>query len=324
MSLALNGTNGVTYNDGTLQSSAPGGKNLIINGDMKIAQRGTSFTGITDQYTLDRWTSSSAGGVSLNVSQQTATSSDNAHFASEHFARYQRNAVYSGFVHKVENLQQFNNKTFTLSFWAKSSDAGTNIALTAYTMNDGSSFNSYVTRTDVTNPTLSSTWQKYEMRLTFQDMYPYGYSGSHHLRLQFFDGANAATFDIAEVQLEVGTTATDFENLQYGQQLALCQRYYWRPEASNKVFGTGYVVSATRADMYSSLPVSMRASPSIVNTSVAIRINYAAVSVLATTITLLASSTTGFSAYITGASGLTVGQGVTLANNGVLELNAEL
>ena len=56
----------------------------------------------------------------------------------------------------------------------------------------------------------------------------------------------------------------------------------------------------------------------------AIRINYAAVSVLATTITLLASSTTGFSAYITGASGLTVGQGVTLANNGVLELNAEL
>jgi hypothetical protein len=36
MSLALNGTNGVTYNDGTLQSSAPGGKNLIINGNMTI------------------------------------------------------------------------------------------------------------------------------------------------------------------------------------------------------------------------------------------------------------------------------------------------
>jgi uncharacterized protein (DUF39 family) len=35
MSLALNGTNGVTYNDGTLQSSAPVGKNLIINGDMQ-------------------------------------------------------------------------------------------------------------------------------------------------------------------------------------------------------------------------------------------------------------------------------------------------
>lgn len=203
------------------------GRNRIINGNMTVAQRGTSFSSISsDQYTLDRWTSSSAGGVSLNVSQQTATSSDNTYFASKHFARYQRNAVLSGFVHKVEDLQQFNNKTFTLSFWAKSADAGTNVALTVYTVNDGSSLNSYVTQTYVTNPTLSSTWQKYEVRLAFQDMYAYGYSGSHHLRLQFFDGSNAATFDLTEVQLEVGETATPFEHEDYGITLQKCFRYF--------------------------------------------------------------------------------------------------
>jgi hypothetical protein len=130
--------------------------------------------------------------------------------------------------------------------------------------------------------------------------------------------------NITGVQLEVGSGASDFEHLPYDVQLARCLRYYWRPEAANKVFGCGYVVSTTRADMYSNFPVPMRSSPSIVNTSVSIRINYAAVSTLATTITLLASSTTGFSAYITGATGLTVGQGVTLANNGVLEFSAEL
>ena len=50
MSLSLNGTDGVTFNDGSEQWAAAspiGPKNLIINGDMRIAQRGTSVTGIT-------------------------------------------------------------------------------------------------------------------------------------------------------------------------------------------------------------------------------------------------------------------------------------
>ena len=130
--------------------------------------------------------------------------------------------------------------------------------------------------------------------------------------------------NITGIQLEVGSGASDFEFLPYDVQLARCQRYYWKPTASNSIFGSGYVVSSTRADMFTSLPVSMRASPSIVNTAVSIRINYAAVSVLATTINLLNSTTTGFGAYITGATGLTVGQGVTVSNNGILELSAEL
>jgi hypothetical protein len=255
------------------------GKNLIINGSMICSQRGTSFTGITDQYTLDRWTSSSAGGVSLNVSQQTATSSDNAHFASKHFARYQRNAVISSFVQKVENLQQFNNKTFTLSFWAKSSDAGTNIALTTYTMNDGSSFNSYVTQTYVTNPTLSSSWQKYEMRLTFQDMYSYGYSGSHHLRLQFFDGSNAATFDIAEVQLEVGEQATPFEHRSFGDELARCQRYYFAGDGPKMWNFTGTTIAVAIPFEFS---VQMRSAPTVTDTNSSARVNI---------------SVNGFSAY---------------------------
>jgi hypothetical protein len=254
--------------DGAFQAN----KNLIINGAMQVAQRGTSFSGITDQYTLDRWTSSSAGGVSLNVSQQTATSTDNGYFASKDFARYQRNAVLSGFVHKVEDLQQFNNKIFTLSFWAKSADAGTNVTLTAYTVNDGSTFNSYVTRTYVTNPTLSSTWQKYEVRLAFQDMYAYGYSGSHHLRLQFFDGANAATFDISEVQLEVGEQATPFEHRSYGDELARCQRYYYNtyltPQASGSasdgIIAGQFNVAEDRYFVNYIFPTTMRADPSVV------------------------------------------------------------
>ena len=59
MTVAINGTNGITYNDGSLQPSAPVGKNLVINGDMQIAQRATSKTSITADgfYTCDRWES---------------------------------------------------------------------------------------------------------------------------------------------------------------------------------------------------------------------------------------------------------------------------
>ena len=204
-------------------------RNRIINGNFSISQRGTSFSLSADAYTLDRWTTSSAGGVSLSVSQQTATSSDNAYFPSKNYLRYTRNnAVLSGLVHKVEDLQQFNNKTFTLSFWAKSPDLSNTMTPTIYTVNDGSSFNSYYSNiTDVSDPALSSTWQKYVFNITFQDMYGYGFSGSHHLRLQFGDGSAVGTLDIAEVQLEVGDTATPFEHPRsYGDELARCQRYY--------------------------------------------------------------------------------------------------
>jgi hypothetical protein len=246
---------GNVYDDGALSN-----RNLIINGAMQVAQRGTSFSLSGDAYTLDRWTTSSAGGVSLSVSQQTATSSDNAYFSSKNYLRYTRNnAVLSGLVYKVEDLQQFNNKTFTLSFWAKSSDLTNTMTPTIYTVNDGSSFNSYYSNiTDVSDPALSSTWQKYVFNITFQDMYGYGFSGSHHLRLQFGDGSTVGTLDIAQVQLELGDTATPFEHRSYGDELARCQRYY--QVAVNTTFRE-YIYNVHRHPI--PLRVSMRSAPTL-------------------------------------------------------------
>ena len=59
MSIELNGTDGVTFNDGSeqLYAAYPNFRNLIINGDMRIAQRGTSATGLTGAAynTVDRF-----------------------------------------------------------------------------------------------------------------------------------------------------------------------------------------------------------------------------------------------------------------------------
>jgi hypothetical protein len=73
---------------------------------------------------------------------------------------------------------------------------------------------------------------------------------------------SGATFYITGVQLETGTTATDFENLQYGTQLALCQRYY---EVSGSNYGSNLCVAqnTTRVSCASAFTVPKRANPTV-------------------------------------------------------------
>ena len=79
--------------------------------------------------------------------------------------------------------------------------------------------------------------------------------------------------NITGIQLEANTTATPFENLQYGQQLALCQRYYEKSYAQSTVPGTGAIAGAASSVSSSSAPtqgngvsftVTKRAAPTMV------------------------------------------------------------
>jgi hypothetical protein len=80
-------------------------------------------------------------------------------------------------------------------------------------------------------------------------------------------GTNGATFYITGVQLEVGTQATSFEYRQYGQELALCQRYaqvFGGDSNYNSIGSTGIAANGTTLDYYSfPLPVKLRANPSV-------------------------------------------------------------
>ena len=77
---------------------------------------------------------------------------------------------------------------------------------------------------------------------------------------------NDATFEITGVQLEVGSTATDFEHRSFGQELALCQRYY---QQYTNIMSVGFVPDNT-SKSYSHgfhFPVEMRAAPTLTITN---------------------------------------------------------
>ena len=76
-------------------------------------------------------------------------------------------------------------------------------------------------------------------------------------------GTTSNIFALAGVQIEEGSTQTDFEHRPFSVELALCQRYYIRYGATTGSYATGMCVTATRTDVAVHLPVPLRAAPTV-------------------------------------------------------------
>jgi hypothetical protein len=136
-----------------------------------------------------------------------------------------------------------------------------------------------------------------------------------------------ATLNITGVQLEVGTTATNFDVRSYGTELGLCQRYCYTQRGNNgDRLGFGYSGTTTLYNLVVPLPVTMRSAPTLTScTGVDVNDNQAAYSssaiaigdsITATCVNLKVTS-----------SGMTVGRGAQAyfnTSNGLMILNSEL
>ena len=238
-------------------------RNIIINGDMSIAQRGTSTASVASGYnTCDRWnTIQSSLGV-FTQSQDTdvptgqgfakslkmdCTTADASPAVSDRLFIEQK---FEG-----QNLQYLkkgtaNAESLTLSFWVKSVKTGTYIAQLYDVDNDRSISKSYTIDS-------ASTWEKKTITFAGDTTGTLGNDNSHDLSLRLYLGvgtnyssgtlqtswganvnANVAVgqvnladntdnnFWITGVQLEAGTTASDFEFLPYDVNFERCRRYF--------------------------------------------------------------------------------------------------
>ena len=254
---------GNVYNDSALSN-----RNLIINGAMQVAQRGTSFAGLTNgtpKYTLDRW-KFSEGGAPTGVLTITQDTDVPAGFGSSlKVDCTTANASLAGgallkLAYRIEgqDLQQLGYggagaQQTTISFWVKSNKTGT-YAIMVFQPDD--------TRQEQVQYTIdvADTWEKKTGIITADTTGVIDNNTGAGLILTFALGAgNAWTegtaptawksylkadayagqtvnlsdntanyFNITGVQLEVGDTATPFEHRSYDQEHTLCQRYFQR------------------------------------------------------------------------------------------------
>lgn len=304
MSVTVNGTNGLTFADGSTQATgfAPGMRNRIINGDMRIDQRnaGASINNSASRvYTLDRWAmlgissnkfsvQQNAGSITppvgfknyLGVTSLAATSVG----ASDYYLIQQR---VEGFNAADLSWGTSGAATVSLSFWVRSSLTGTFGGAIRNSAGDRSypfSFaisaaNTWEQKTVIISGDTTGTWLTdngigFDLAFglgngsTFSGTANTWQSGNYHAPTGATSvvGTNGATFYITGVQLEKGSVATPFEYRHYGQELALCQRYYcyWGGTVNYARVATGFIVNSTNAEVEIPLfPVQMRASPSL-------------------------------------------------------------
>jgi len=79
-------------------------------------------------------------------------------------------------------------------------------------------------------------------------------------------GTSGATFYITGVQLEVGSSATGFEYVDYTTQLCMCQRYFYKnfPQVTNAPISQGGAFGDTQTVVsFFKLPVTMRTTPTV-------------------------------------------------------------
>jgi len=245
-------------------------RNIIINGDMSIAQRGTSFTGQTSaNYIVDRFTQTINGAIGTWTNGQSTEVPTGQGFAKSLImdcttadASPAANDIL-WVQQKIEgqNLQYLkkgtaNAESLTASFWVKSAKTGTYIA----ELEDRDN-NRYVSK----SYTISSanTWEKKTVTFPGDTTGAFNNDNAESFRLNFWLGGGATwtsgtlgttwhttaanravgqvnladstsnDWYVTGVQLEAGTTASDFEFLPVDVNLLRCRRYFEKSSNMN-------------------------------------------------------------------------------------------
>ena len=259
----------INNSDGTCTANLSNrqNRNLIINGAMQVAQRGTSSTTIGYQ-TVDRFSMSFGGEDEDPTQAQVDLSSSDTPYSSgfrKAFKITNGNQTSTGgsdfmaLLYKIEAQDIANsgwnytdpNSKFTIQFWAKSSVAKTFII--SFYAADGTprQYNHKYTLA-------ANTWTKVIHTIPGSSTLVFDNNNETGLNIEIFQyigtnltsgstvdqwvtyvgssstpddtddwwTANDATFEITGVQLEVSDHATSFEHRSFGEELALCERYY--------------------------------------------------------------------------------------------------
>ena len=197
-----------------------GRRNLIINGDFRVGQRGTyTATAVTtNNYYLDRW-NLDFSGVSATI-QNNSTDLPNGITAktAKIAATSTGGAGYIQIRQRIEVESWMDNRTVTVSSWVKSNTAYPRLRI------EGAAPTTNQDSTHIYSG--SGNWEFLTMTLTLRDAISAFSAGVILWNSGTVAMSSGDYVEISQFQLEVGKVATPFEHRSYGEELALCQRYY--------------------------------------------------------------------------------------------------
>lgn len=274
------------------------GRNMIINGDFKVWQRGAGGTAViavgasTTAYTADRW-------QLLTNANQASTVTQNSFYTSggDFCAQVQRNNAQTGTgvmrfctsltLDMCNSPGNFNGGVVTLSFkafaGANFSPTSRNITVTVYS-GTGTSNKSGINGAFTGSATIISQTQSISNSVVTNYSFTSSAIGATvtQLAVEFswtpVGTAGAAdTVDFTDVQLELSPVQTPFDRRNFNEVLLACQRFYWKSfayniapaQASTSLIGAitylVQVASTTAGDATRvQFPVQMLSAPTVV------------------------------------------------------------
>ena len=282
-------------------------RNKVINGGMIVKQRADLTMTTTSTYSLDRFRGTV--GSSFNWSSATVTQSTTSpdgfgkslkvDIASTNTPTGSQNAIIQTRI-EGQDLQDLaygtsSAKPCTLSFYVRSNKTGTYCVQIANTANT-----KYVLFEYTINS--ADTWERKSVTFsgntanTLNNDNALGFDVNFHLatgsddhvsatstwttysggsfratsnQVNLFDNASNEWY-LTGVQLEVGSVATDFEHRSFGQELALCQRYFFSVTGDNADYPGCYTGGMARGGHFfwmCHFPVAMRTNPTYTGVS---------------------------------------------------------
>lgn len=200
-------------------------KNKLINGDMRLAQRGSAFINPAASYTLDRWIGTFTGGTVSALIHPTTF---------ESYLALTGVTTVGHILQRIENVNTLAGKTVTLSFRIA---VNAPIDLIVYLgQNFGSGGSAEVDGIGLTVVPVTTTLTRYSVTIAIPSIAGKTVGVGNYLKVDFSFPTGFSAADLYDVQLEEGSVATPFEQRPIGLELSLCQRYY---EIGN--FNTSYM-----------------------------------------------------------------------------------
>lgn len=251
-------------------------RNLILNGDFAIGQRGHEFHALSaGNYFLDRWKYVYDGGMICDFSRGDfeANQSDIPD-QPQHFLEWKLSGIAAGnpwIEQRIEGCDRLPEGSATLSLFAKASRSVSMVVRIRRHFGSGGSATQILAQQTLS---LATGWEARTVTASVPGFAGKTFGPGHCLSVEFYllSGETSVDIMLADVQLEAGDLATRYERMPYWESLRLCQRYFAKTYPGETAPGSAdqssCLVTSTSGPAQTAIfgwryPTEMRISPAI-------------------------------------------------------------